>query len=146
MVQSWWPLVVLAVIQLVDAALCVKPVAFIRQCLVDVRFPQRFWRLLPPLKLGAAAGLVAGIWVPPLAVLAAAALVCYFVIAVTAHIRARDFGRNLALNATAMLLLSAATLAFCWAAGPTLPSGKNSSGNSSLHAALFRQFITVLLS
>lgn len=37
MVQPWWPPAVPAVIQLGDAALCVKPVAFVRQCLVDVR-------------------------------------------------------------------------------------------------------------
>lgn len=112
MVQPWWPLAVLAVIQLGDAAMCVKPVAFVRQCLTDVRFPERFWKLLPPLKVAAAAGLVAGIWVPPLAVLTCAALVCYFVIAVVAHIRAHDLGRNLFLNASAMLVLSVATLVF----------------------------------
>ena len=112
MVQPWWPLALLAVIQLGDAAMCVKPVAFVRQCLTAVRFPERFWRLLPPLKVAAAAGLVAGIWVPPLAVLTAAALVCYFVIAVAAHIRVHDFGRNLFLNATAMLALCVATLTF----------------------------------
>jgi hypothetical protein len=112
MVQPWWPLVVLAVIQLGDAVMCVKPVAFIRQCLTDVRFPERFWKLLPPLKVAAAAGLIAGIWVPSLAVLVCAALVCYFVVAVSAHIRAHDFGRNLFLNATAMLILCAATLGF----------------------------------
>jgi hypothetical protein len=112
MAQTWWPLAVLAVIQLGDAAMCVKPVAFIRQCLVDVRFPERLWKLLPPLKVAAATGLVAGIWVPSLALLTCAALVCYFVVAIAAHIRARDLGRNLFLNATAMLALCTATLVF----------------------------------
>ena len=112
MVQPWWPLAVLAVIQLGDAAMCVRPAAFIRQCLTDVRFPERFWKLLPPLKVAAAAGLVAGIWVPPLAVLTCTGLVCYVVIAVAAHVRDHDIGRNLLLNATAMLVLSVATLAF----------------------------------
>ncbi|WP_328653177.1 DoxX family protein [Micromonospora sp. NBC_00330] len=112
MVQPWWPLALLAVIQLCDAVLCVKPVAFIRKCLIDVRFPERFWKFLPPLKAAAAAGLIVGIWVPPLAVLVSAALVCYFAVAVSAHVRASDFGRNLFLNATAMLVICSATLAF----------------------------------
>ncbi len=112
MVQPWWPLAVLAVMQLADAALCVKPVAFVRQCLTDVRFPERFWWLIPVLKAAAAAGLVVGIWVPPLAVLVSAALTCYFVLAVAAHVHARDFGRNLFLNAPGMLVICAAVLVF----------------------------------
>jgi hypothetical protein len=112
MVQPCWPLAVLAVIQLSDAAMCVKPVAFIRQCLVEVRFPERLWKLLPPLKIATATGLVAGIWVPPLALLTCAALICYFVVAIAAHIRARDLGRNLFLNATATLAICTATLVF----------------------------------
>lgn len=35
MIDPWWPLVVLAAIQLADAAMCVKPVAYIAQCLED---------------------------------------------------------------------------------------------------------------
>lgn len=112
MVQPWWPLAVLALIQLGDAVLCVQPVAFVRQCLIDVRFPQRYWRLLPLIKVAAAIGLVVGIWVPPLAVLTCAALVAFFLVAIGAHVRARDFGRNLFLNATGMLVLCAAALAF----------------------------------
>ncbi|GAA0517098.1 hypothetical protein GCM10011581_21190 [Saccharopolyspora subtropica] len=112
MVQPWWPLAALALIQLGDAVLCLKPVAFIRQCLVDVGFPRRFWWVLPPLKLAAAAGLVIGIWYRPLAVLTTAALVCYFVLAFATHVRARDFGRNLFLNCTGMLVLCGAAFAF----------------------------------
>jgi DoxX-like family len=135
MVQPWWPLAVLAVIQLGDAAMCVKPVAFIRQCLTDVRFPERFWKLLPPLKVAAAAGLVAGIWVPPLAVLTCSALVCYFVVAVAAHLRARDFGRNLFLNATTMLIICVATLVFTVQALPSrtpFPSASTTTTVTSL--------------
>ena len=112
MVQSWWPLVGLAVIHLADAAMCLKPVGFIRDCLRDVGFPRRFWPLLPLLKTVTAAGLVAGIWSAPLAVLTSAAVVCYFLTAVGMHIRARDLGRNLFLNATGMLVLSTATFVF----------------------------------
>lgn len=74
--------------------------------------PRTLLEVSPPLKAAAAAGLIVGIWVPPLAVLVSAALVCYFAVAVSAHVRARDFGRNLFLNATAMLVICSATLAF----------------------------------
>ncbi|MGH3637216.1 MAG: DoxX family protein [Mycobacterium sp.] len=112
MIATWWPLAVLAAIQLTDAALCWKPVEFIRDCLVDVRFPRRFWRVLPALKAASAAGLIIGIWFPPLALLTCAALVCYFVVAITMHVTARDFGRNLFVNASGMLALCAAALVF----------------------------------
>ncbi len=35
----------------------------------------------------------------------------YFVVAITMHVRARDFGRNLFANATGMLVLTTVTLA-----------------------------------
>lgn len=112
MTEGWWALVVLASIQVVDAALCWRPVAFVRDCLLDVRFPQRFWPILTPLKLAAAAGLILGIWVEPLAVLTCAALVGYFLVAIGMHLRARDLGRNLFVNATGMLVVSAGTLGY----------------------------------
>lgn len=112
MITPWWPLVALAVVQLVDAALCVRPVPFVAACLGDVGFPPRFWWVLAPLKVAAAAGLLLGIVVPWLAVMTTVALVAYFLVAVTMHVRARDLGRNLFLNATGMLLLCLAELAF----------------------------------
>ena len=112
MIEPWWPLAVLAFIQIGDAVMCWRPVPFIRECLVNVNFPQRYWRALPPLKVAAAAGLVIGIWVPPLAVLTCAALVGYFVVAIGSHVVARDFGRNLFLNAIGMLALCVASLVF----------------------------------
>lgn len=121
MIDPWWPLAALAAIHIGDAALCVKPVGFIRDCLVDVGFPRRFWRVLTPLKLAAAAGLLIGIWVPALALLTSSALVCYFLVAISAHVRARDFGRNLFVNATGMLALCLATLAFVLQTGSVTP-------------------------
>lgn len=105
MIQPWWPLAGLAAIQFGDAVMCLKPVGFVRACLIDVGFHRRYWRLLPVLKAAAAAGLIAGIWAEPLAVITAAALVAYFIIAISLHIRARDFGRNLFVNAAGMLVL-----------------------------------------
>ena len=110
MTDPWWPLAALALVQVVDALLCIRPVAFVAQCLRDVHFPERFWPVLTPLKLAAAMGLVVGIWVPPLAVLTCAALVAYFLVAIGMHIRAQDFGRNLFVNATGMLVLCVACL------------------------------------
>lgn len=112
MMDPWWPLVALAAIQVGDAVLCWKPVAFIRDCLSDVGFPRRYWWVLPPLKTAAAAGLVVGIWFEPLALLTSAALVGYFLVAISMHVRARDFGRNLFVNATGMLVLCTATLVY----------------------------------
>ena len=74
MIVPWWPLAVLAFIQAGDAALCIKPARFIRQCFVDVRFPERYWWIVPPVKIAAAAGLITGIWFQPLAILTSAAM------------------------------------------------------------------------
>lgn len=111
-----WPVIVLAVIQLGDAALCAKPVGFIAQCFDDVRFPRRYWWIMPPIKIAAALGLVAGIWIPYLGALTAAMLVVYFLVAIGMHVRARDFGRNLFLNASGMLAICVAVLVWCFLA------------------------------
>jgi hypothetical protein len=109
-----WPVVVLAIIQFVDALLCLKPVAFIAQCFDDVRFPRRHWWIMSPIKFAATAGLLAGIWVPWLGAVTSAALVLYFVVAIGMHVAARDFGRNLFVNATGMLLICVGTLVWCF--------------------------------
>jgi hypothetical protein len=107
-----WPVVVLAVIQLVDGLLCLRPVGFVARCLENVRFPRRYWDLLSPLKFAAALGLLAGVWVPLLGVVTTGALVLYFVVAVVMHLAARDLGRDLFVNATGMLGVCLATLVF----------------------------------
>lgn len=112
MLDPWWPLAALAAIQLGDAALCRKPVGFIRDCLSDVGFPRRFWWVLPPLKSAAAAGLVIGIWMRPVALLTCVALVCYFLVAIAMHVKASDWDRNLLVNATGMLALCTAVTVF----------------------------------
>lgn len=58
-----------------------------------------------PVKFAAAVGLVAGVWVPVLGGVTVWALVLYFLVAVFIHVRARDFGRNLFLNAAGMLVV-----------------------------------------
>lgn len=109
-----WPVVVLAAISLVDGILCLRPVSFIAQCFEDVKWPRRLWWMMSPIKFAAAAGLVAGIWIPYLAALTTACLIAYFVVAISMHTRARDFGRNLFVNATGMLVLCVAVGVFCF--------------------------------
>ncbi|MEO7588112.1 MAG: DoxX family protein [Arachnia sp.] len=109
-----WPVIVLAAISLVDALICIKPAAFIAQCFNDVGWPRRYWWLMPPVKLAAAVGLIAGIWIPALAAVTTGCMVLYFLVAITMHIRARDVGRNLLLNATGMLLICLATGVYCF--------------------------------
>jgi hypothetical protein len=109
-----WPLIVLAAVTAVDGVLCLKPAAFIAQCFTDVRLPRRYWRLASPIKFAAAAGLIAGIWIPFLALLTTCCLIAYFVVAIVMHIRARDLGRNLFVNASGMLLLCLLVLGACF--------------------------------
>ncbi|MDN5725117.1 MAG: DoxX family protein [Propionibacteriales bacterium] len=100
-----WPVIVLAVICVVDGVLCLKPVPFIADCFRTVGYPRRLWPLMPVIKFAAAAGLIVGSWLPVLGGLTSACLVIYFIAAIGAHVRVRDFGRNLFLNATAMFVV-----------------------------------------
>jgi hypothetical protein len=109
-----WPLFVLAAIQLVDAAICVKPIGPVAACFDDVGFPRRFWWVFTPIKLAAAVGLLVGAWVPEIGLAACIGLILYFVLAIGAHIRARDFGRNLFVNAIGMLVLTVGTTCICF--------------------------------
>ncbi|MGO4537029.1 DoxX family protein [Leifsonia sp. 2MCAF36] len=107
-----WPIVALAVISCVDGVICLKPVAFVAECYRAVNWPRTYWWLMPPIKFAAAAGLIAGIWIPGLGIITSLCLILYFLVAIAMHVRARDLGRNLFLNATGMLLLCVATLLF----------------------------------
>ena len=109
-----WPVVVLAVISLVDGILCIKPMAFIARCFEDVHWPRKYWWTMTPIKFAAAAGLIGGIWIPGLAALTTTCLILYFVVAVAMHVRARDFGRNLFVNASGMLVICIATGLYCF--------------------------------
>lgn len=102
-----WPLLVLAAIQLGDAVASYRPMTFAADCFDDVNFPREYWWVFTPIKLAAAIGLVIGVWVPEIGLAAALGLVLFYLLAITAHIRARDFGRNLFVNASGMLLLTA---------------------------------------
>ncbi len=70
--------------------------------------------MMPVIKFAAALGLVAGIWIPGIGLLTSVCLVIYFVGAIAMHIRARDFGRNLFVNALGMLLMCTAVFVWCF--------------------------------
>jgi len=72
-----------------------------------VGVPEERLNLLAALLLAGAAGLVAGLFVTPLGVAAAAALVAYFALAIGAHLRARDTA-NVFMPALYLLLALAA--------------------------------------
>ena len=80
----------------------------------DVHFPRKWWWVLTPIKFAAAAGLVAGIWIPYLGLVTCVALAAYFLVAIGMHVAARDFGRNLFVNATGMLVICVATTLWCF--------------------------------
>jgi hypothetical protein len=109
-----WPVIALAFIQLIDGILCIKPVSFVAKCFEDVGWPRSLWWLMPTIKFAAAAGLIAGIWIPVLGAVTTAALVLYFLVAVGVHVRVRDFGRNLFVNATGMLAICIFVGACCF--------------------------------
>jgi hypothetical protein len=75
-----------------------------------VGVPEQRLNQLAALLLAGAAGLVVGLWWEPLGIAAAAALVAYFLLAIGAHVRARDTANApmpalyLALSAAALIL------------------------------------------
>lgn len=109
--SAWLPPALLAAVLLIDIALSIRPVQFIRDCLHGVRFPEEWWWSLLVIKALAAAGLIAGIWIPGLAFAANSGVIAYFLCAAIAHIRAKATGSAFWINCLGMLALSYATLA-----------------------------------
>ncbi|MCG7526867.1 hypothetical protein MHW47_20765 [Streptomyces sp. OfavH-34-F] len=105
-----WPVVVLLVIQAGDAAMMLRPPRFVADCLDGVRLPRDWWWLLTTAKTASVAGLVAGFWIPGVAMTTTAAVVVYFLAAAAAHIRARALGRTFWVNCLGLLTVSLAVL------------------------------------
>src|SRR5271166_5410044 len=105
--------VALAAFQAGDAVACAIPVAPIAKILDDLGIPASVRPVLPVVKAAAAVGLLSVTRFPGLARLTTAMLTLYFVLAVGAHIRARDKIVN-ALPAATFL----ATFAVMTAKGP----------------------------
>lgn len=80
----------LAAFQAGDAVACAIPVPPIKKVLDDLGVPDEVRAVLPVVKAAAAIGLLSVTWFPALARLTTAMLTLYFVLAVGAHIRARD--------------------------------------------------------
>lgn len=116
-----WPAVLLAGIQVADGLACVGPIPAIARCFEDVNFPQRLWPLVPVIKTAAAAGLLLGTRVRGLGALTNLCLVAYFIVAISAHLRARDFSRNLFVNATGMFTICVTVLWVCFVRRPGQP-------------------------
>ncbi|WP_030622320.1 DoxX family protein [Streptomyces sclerotialus] len=105
-----WPVLVLLVTQAGDAVMMLRPPKFIVDCLEGVRFPRDWWWALTTAKLASVAGLLAGLWVPGVAMTTTAAIVVYFLAAAVAHLRARALNSAFWINCLGMLLLSLAVL------------------------------------
>ncbi|GAB3616940.1 hypothetical protein GCM10027416_14970 [Okibacterium endophyticum] len=111
----WWLPSLLAAVLLADAALSVRPPAFIRDCLNGVRFPRDWWWTLIVIKTLAAAGLIAGIWVSGIGFAANLGVVAYFLCAVAAHLKARFLGQAFWINCLGMLALAMIILVLSYA-------------------------------
>ncbi len=108
--DPWWIPTILAGALLFDAIASLRPPRFISDCLDGVGFPREWWWTLIVAKVLAVAGLIAGIWIPGIALAATAGVVVYFLCAVAAHLRARFLGQAFWLNCLGMLMLALATL------------------------------------
>ncbi|MDT5103522.1 MAG: hypothetical protein QOI25_1035 [Mycobacterium sp.] len=95
---------VLAAGQAGDAVICAIPIRTVTECLDDVGFPTQNRWIFAVIKGASAVGLLSVRRYPALARLTTFMLAVYFVLAVGAHVRARDFGRN-AVAATTLLAI-----------------------------------------
>ncbi len=109
-----WPQLVLAAVLLSDALMSLRPPAFIRDCLNGVSFPREWWWSLIVIKMLAAAGLVAGLWIPGVGLAANLGVVAYFLSAVAAHLKARFLGQAFWINCLGMLALAVAALVWSY--------------------------------
>jgi hypothetical protein len=105
---------VLAAFQAGDAVACAIPIAPIARTLENLGIPEDIRWLLPAAKAASVIGLLAAGRLPALARLTTAMLTLYFVLAVGAHLRARDRLVNV-LPAASFL----ATYAVLTAKGPS---------------------------
>ncbi|MEV6110189.1 DoxX family protein [Streptomyces sp. NPDC051940] len=105
--------VVLAALLAVSAALKLSHRPDVVAGYARVGVPEERLNALAGLLLAGAAGLLAGLFLKPLGVAAAACLTCYFLLACAAHVRSRDTAHLptplvlLALAAAELLLLLA---------------------------------------
>lgn len=106
--DTTWPLIVLAVILLVDALISIRPPELIRGCLLGVGFPENWWWTLIVIKLTAAVGLLVGVRYERVGLAATVGVIVYFICAAVAHYRARFMKQEFWLNCLGMLAVSIA--------------------------------------
>lgn len=104
--EPWWPVALLAIVLTGDIAMSILPMKFIRDCLEGVNFPREWWWTLLVIKSLTVVGLVAGIWIPGIALAATIGVIVYFTCASYAHIHERFTGQEFWLNCLGMLALS----------------------------------------
>lgn len=100
----------LAAFHAVDAVACGVQVAPIKKILDDLGVPDEIRPVLPVVKAAAAVGLLSVTRFPALARLTTAMLTLYFVVAVGAHIRARDKVVNTLPAASFLAMFAAMTV------------------------------------
>jgi hypothetical protein len=100
----------LAAFQAVDAVACAIPIAPIAKTLDTLGIPLEIRWVLPVSKAASAVGLLSASRIPALARLTTAMLTLYFVLAVGAHIRARDRIVNAVPAASFLATYAALTL------------------------------------
>lgn len=81
-----------------------------------VGVPLRAFPVLALIETAGGVGVLAGIWLKPLGVAAAAGLVTYFLTAIASHLRVRDLGAEHVFPAVLLLVMSVAALALRLAA------------------------------
>ena len=93
-----------------DAVISAIPIRTVSECLDDVGFPKHHRWIFAVIKAASAVGLLSVWRYPALARLTTFMLTVYFVLAVGAHVRARDFGRNAAAATTLLAIYGAMTV------------------------------------
>jgi DoxX-like family len=101
---------VLAAVQAADAAACAVRWAPIEQALDDVGLPKEVRPVIPVVKVASAVGLLSVTRFPRLARLTTFMLTVYFVLAVSAHVRARDWSPGLVAASSFLALFGAMTV------------------------------------
>jgi uncharacterized membrane protein YiaA len=95
-----------------DSIACAIPLKQIKEDLDRVGCPPRLQRLLPVIKLAAAAGLFIGLWVTGLGLVTSICLVAYFICAVGFHVRIKDTLAKTAPAAALVLVCAAIALIY----------------------------------
>ena len=100
---------VLAAMQAGDAVACIGPIPPVRAALDAVGLPEQVRPVLPVVKAASALGLLSVYRFPALARLTTFMLTVYFVLAVSAHVRAKDWSPGLAASTSLLALFGAMT-------------------------------------